>query len=270
MAHAPQLVVSIRRPHFRNRGAEASGRCLACGQQANFGYADVIAPELAAEWGIDDKLRRAYSERESRTCDQCSSSLRSRTLAGAIRDVFAPTAGSLKDLVASEHGRKLVVAEINACGQLHQFLKDLPHNHYSEYQPKDKDVRHEDLTALSYPDNYFDAAVSSDTLEHIPRPEKAFAEIRRVLKPGGYHIFTVPVIFSRKTRRRINVGAKGKIDDVLPRSYHGSGEPDNLVCTEFGRDILRQLKAAGFRTRIYYANPLNSNAVNCVFICRKV
>lgn len=31
-------------------------------------------------------------------------------------------------------------------------------------------------------------------LEHIFDPEKAFKEIARVLKSGGAHIFTVPVI----------------------------------------------------------------------------
>ncbi len=40
-------------------------------------------------------------------------------------------------------------------------------------------------TSLPFEDNRFDAAWSIWTLEHVPDPEKAFAELRRVIKPGG-------------------------------------------------------------------------------------
>jgi len=40
-------------------------------------------------------------------------------------------------------------------------------------------------TAMPFADNEFDAAWSIWVLEHIPNPEAALAEIRRVVKPGG-------------------------------------------------------------------------------------
>lgn len=52
-----------------------------------------------------------------------------------------------------------------------------------------------DATSLPYPDEYFDVAFSFSTLEHIPekqKREKAFKEISRVTKKGGYVIITVP------------------------------------------------------------------------------
>lgn len=40
-------------------------------------------------------------------------------------------------------------------------------------------------TEIPFPDNEFDAAWSIWVLEHVPQPERALAEIRRVVKDGG-------------------------------------------------------------------------------------
>lgn len=49
-----------------------------------------------------------------------------------------------------------------------------------------------DVTALEYPDGFFDAVVAFDLLEHVEDDSKAVAEILRVLKQGGRFVFTVP------------------------------------------------------------------------------
>ena len=41
-------------------------------------------------------------------------------------------------------------------------------------------------TAMPFHDNEFDAAWSIWVLEHVPNPESALREMRRVIKPGGY------------------------------------------------------------------------------------
>ena len=48
-----------------------------------------------------------------------------------------------------------------------------------------------DVTALEFPDNYFDAVITVATFEHIIDMKKALSEIKRVLKPLGklYSIF---------------------------------------------------------------------------------
>lgn len=43
----------------------------------------------------------------------------------------------------------------------------------------------EDATALSYPDASFDALVCANALHVMPHPERALAEMKRVLVPGG-------------------------------------------------------------------------------------
>ncbi|ASJ03461.1 ubiquinone biosynthesis protein [Thermococcus profundus] len=43
--------------------------------------------------------------------------------------------------------------------------------------------------SLPFPDNYFDTVVSSFVFCTVPNPERAMAEIKRLLKPGGVAIF---------------------------------------------------------------------------------
>ncbi len=48
------------------------------------------------------------------------------------------------------------------------------------------------ITAMSFDAASFDCILCSEVLEHIPDDEKAVSELRRVLKPGGLLIATVP------------------------------------------------------------------------------
>ena len=50
---------------------------------------------------------------------------------------------------------------------------------------------HGTATAMPFADNTFHAAWSIFVLEHIPNPEAALVEIRRVVKPGGL-LFRAP------------------------------------------------------------------------------
>jgi len=49
-----------------------------------------------------------------------------------------------------------------------------------------------DATALPAPDGVADAVTMLDIVEHVDRPEDAIAEARRVIRPGGTLIVTVP------------------------------------------------------------------------------
>jgi ubiquinone/menaquinone biosynthesis C-methylase UbiE len=95
-----------------------------------------------------------------------------------------------------------------------------------------------DLQALPYSDATFDLVVHSDTLEHVENPEVALTECLRVLRPGGWLCYTVPMVVGRLSRRR----------DTDPPSYHGTSEdPAYLVVTEYGADAWVQLAAQGSR-----------------------
>ena len=47
----------------------------------------------------------------------------------------------------------------------------------------------QDITALRFADGSFDAALAANVLHLLPRPERAVAELVRVVRPGGLLIF---------------------------------------------------------------------------------
>ena len=73
----------------------------------------------------------------------------------------------------------------------------------------DKQVRREDLTQLSFPDNSIACALSLDTLEHIDDYRAALAELRRVLVPASPLLLHVPCYYIDRER---SVPTTRKID----------------------------------------------------------
>ena len=49
---------------------------------------------------------------------------------------------------------------------------------------------------LPFADNFFDAVILFDVVEHLDEPEKSWAECRRVLKNGGYFYVEFPPFYS--------------------------------------------------------------------------
>lgn len=47
--------------------------------------------------------------------------------------------------------------------------------------------------SLFFEDNFFDFVVVWDVMEHVPDDREAFAEVSRMLKPGGYFLLSVPL-----------------------------------------------------------------------------
>jgi len=195
-------------------------------------------------------------------------------------ETFSQTTGrsynSIIELLKDDEFRRLRIAEVNACGALHPYLKDHPNLYYSEWVPHAKPgevhdgVRCEDLQRLTYPDNYFDIILTSETLEHVPDPDRAWQEINRTLKSGGYHIFTIPVISSqRQTIQRAQL-VEGVRKDLLEPAYHSPwGREDVFVYTDFGMDVIEKLNGIGLRTEVFYLNPEMDLDVAVVFRSHK-
>lgn len=109
-------------------------------------------------------------------------------------------------------------------------------------------LRHEDVERLSFADGSFDLVVSNDVLEHVASPADALSELRRVLRPGGELIFSVPFWIDREATVRRAERSGGEVRHLLPAAYHGDplSAEGSLVFHDFGWDLLDWARSAGF------------------------
>jgi SAM-dependent methyltransferase len=258
------------RPLHDHRADEA-GRCAACGADTTFAFNSwTIGDDLRAYWA-DPSVSLAYTRRESMFCRFCCASLRVRRISEVLVGLYGTLAcGSFAELTEDPTFRTLDVAEVNtigSLGSLHALLRRLPRLTFSDYRGPERlgevvdGARNEDICRLTYPDARFDLLLSSDTLEHVDDFRAALAETRRVLRPGGRHVLTVPVVWTRAiTEPRARLGDDGEIVHLMPALYHGRGSgayrfipvgDDLLTFTEFGRDIVDHMREAGFEPEVY-------------------
>jgi SAM-dependent methyltransferase len=256
-------------------------RCVVCGRLRPMLYRRRVIPRRLEElWGLSPGLAEALARKESCDCASCGAKLRCRRIARAVLALYpvgAPPAPSpsLARWVESPEIRLLRVAEINRIDGLHDYLLRLPHFASSDYRPGSvpgevvEGARSEDLTRLTYADASFDLVLTSESLEHVPDLDAALCEIRRVLAPGGRHIFTVPLLpHTERTFPRAIVRPDGSVEDRAPRIAHPGGDWGYPVFTEFGADLPELLRRAGFEVSVLFG-PTHDDDLAQVYVCRK-
>ncbi|HEX8835155.1 MAG TPA: methyltransferase domain-containing protein [Abditibacteriaceae bacterium] len=62
----------------------------------------------------------------------------------------------------------------------------------SHPESKNADLQQADALNLPFDDNSFDIVTMLDVLEHLSDDERALQEVRRVLRPGGVYVWSVP------------------------------------------------------------------------------
>ena len=108
------------------------------------------------------------------------------------------------------------------------------------YRTSDYDLRaHKgnlqlDLQAIELPDACVDVMLCAHVLEHVPDTDKALAELRRVMAPGGHLLLQVPVL-------------QGHTAPPTTPEFHGDNTP---VFWRFGFDLTARLREQGFSTEL--------------------
>lgn len=235
---------------------ESYGRCASCGALSVFLYSRELASDLVRQissWGMSPDFLQMLAERENYLCCNCSANLRKRSIAKTVLD--AMEVRDVRELVSSKQINIYETARYNVFYE--KQLNRLGSYVVSEYfadKPLGTDVngvRNENLESLTFPDDYFDVVITSDVLEHVANLDAAISEVKRVLKPGGYHVFTVPVDM-QLTNTRARVTADGnELTFLLPPVMHGDTIRDEgiLAFRDFGADILSYMSREGFITQ---------------------
>ncbi|KXK06825.1 MAG: hypothetical protein NBKEAIPA_02588 [Nitrospirae bacterium] len=204
--------------------------CKVCGGRT-FAHHDVLWKALIAQWELSASEAQYINVQQGTCCETCGANVRSIALATAILHVRRG-AQWLREWVKSPDADECDLLEINEAGTLTDTLSAVRRHRLVRYPQYD-------MMALPFENESFDLIVHSDTLEHVSDPLQGLRECRRLLRPGGACIFTVPIVVGRMTRSR-----KG-----LPTSLHGSegcADPALVVQTEFGADVWCRVLESGF------------------------
>jgi SAM-dependent methyltransferase len=155
------------------------------------------------------------AQREVVTCN-CGSTLRFRAVTAALQERLFGKIGPLAQLPKHKEIRGIGMSETGVyCHLLHQKFDYL--NTFLDRPPV--------LDIMDPAPEYvgrFDFVICSDVMEHVPQPvELAFANLRRLLRPGGTLVFTVPYFFGD--------GVKEHFPNLYSYELRGSGEGTYLV-----------------------------------------
>ncbi len=230
-----------------------AGRCASCGRPSLFvlNVNRTLERRMPA-WPYSEGTLRAQATRENYHCLWCGRNYRMRGLAAIAQRwldgarVFEPAAFGL--FVKNIRARA-------ASWTSSEFYPGSPSGSFIGGH------RNEDLRRLSFPDSSFDLIITSEVLEHVDEPWAAFAEIRRTLRAGGRHIFTVPHVAGALTSSR---EGKPPVLHIDPRSPGGI-----RVVTDFGDDLPERLRQFGFETSVHEL-PSPRDAVLRVYESRAV
>ena len=222
--------------------------------------ADDFYSDTCSVCGYEGEFKKNNpSFREGYQCPECKSSLRYRGQAASILNIYGKNChSSLVVLSKDEEFSKLNIYEPGVIGPFRKLFSEYEGYRDSFYwddvelgEAKDG-IQCQSLEALTFEDNEIDLIISSDIMEHVRHPWVAFSDIHRVLKPGGYHIFSIPVHLPMMsmTKYRVDTSTNEDIHIEEPH-YHGNGVGGrSLVYTDFGADIEQKLLEIGFNVKL--------------------
>jgi SAM-dependent methyltransferase len=237
---------ALARRHAAAADFLVDGYCRACEAPTTFAVDRRFgATETAEGW--------TPNWRERLTCAGCGLNNRQRAVVAAIKSAVAARGeGAPPSLYATEQITVLFrwlsahLPGVASTGS--EYLgPGLPGG--SIHEGVVPGVRHEDVEALSFPDESFDFVVSNDVLEHVDAPARGLAELARVLRAGGEAFITVPFWLGRERSARRAARVSDQVRLLAEPEYHGNplSAEGSLVYHDFGWDFVDDLREAGFR-----------------------
>jgi len=183
-------------------------------------------------------------------CPLCSLNNRQRLVATIVKSAIAAHVGSSSPRVyVMEQVTPLYAWFRHAYGADSLIGSEYIDSHLTSGTYRDG-IRHEDAENLSLESGSMDIVVSNDVLEHVNDPWKALHECARVLRSGGTLYMTIPFFMDCESSRRRASATPDGIEHILPAVYHGNplSSQGSLVFTDFGWDVLDEMRRSGFRT----------------------
>jgi len=212
--------------------------------------------------GVPIRVAEAvWSDREARSCMACGSNMRFRSLIAAWQQAM-PSIGKPGVLLDAARDKALVGLGMSDAGLYASVLavKYAYANTFFHMEPR-LDIRQPQARWLGR----HDFVLSSDVLEHVDGdPAVAFANLRRLLKPGGVLAFTVPYGDNETTVEHYpdlhdyRIEGEGAARVLVNRTLEGIEQRFGNLCFHGGDgstlelriyalpDIERYLRQAGF------------------------
>lgn len=208
------------------------------------------------------RCERWQLDRELASCRGCGSTVRMRSIIGLLtRELFGATQ-PLEQLPVRKHIRGVGLSDWDQYGRRLAKVVDYTNTYYHQEPRLDITRIGDDIAGTC------DFIISTDVFEHVlPPVSGAFEGARRLLKPGGLLVLTVPYAteFSHtrehfpdlhdwsieggaftgyRLRNRRRDGVEEVHEDLV---FHG-GPGSTLEMRLFSRDsLLAELASAGFR-----------------------
>jgi SAM-dependent methyltransferase len=181
-------------------------------------------------------------------CPECGSQVRHRLLAAALDGLSANPEISETNLLKDK-----AVLHFASERQFQRRIQKIAARYVTaDYARGDTDWRLDISSMPSVKDGEFDTVICCDVLEHVSNDLQALQEIRRVLRPGGWAILTVPqkdspattdedpTVTSEKDREQ-RFGQKDHVriygDDFVDRVTAAGFSVTSIDADSFSRDL---------------------------------
>lgn len=247
------------------------GKCSICGNFSKFRYNGLFNSESkvvkSCKW--DEEFTRNINLVNSLHCGHCMAKFRVRVAAQSLLEYFwKGKIKSVNELVKNFKSNSINWTALETSStdgifsgfDISSVIKSEYYDNIARGSYKGNIIS-QDLQKLTFDDESFDCVILLDVFEHVPDPWTAFSEIKRVLKPNGAAIITVPIDKRNPATVKQAEIQDGKVIYYEPPSYHSDPLRDEgaPVFTNFGTDIQELMKSKNYDAHLKeYSNKKKS------------